>query len=128
MLVVVRAFDRSLLHTRRVWQVWTHSFCICRRGFDSVPGGANSLLDFLLGRGERIARHVHRFVLDFGFDYAVQSQDRVVAAHQLESSVDAAAEGPGEDDDCVGRVRPRVVLLGEDEQHQAGDHEGRDHD
>ena len=77
MLVVVRAFDRSLLHTRRVWQVWTHSFCICRRGFDSVPGGANSLLDFLFSRGERIVRHVHRFVLDFGFDYAVQSQDRV---------------------------------------------------
>ena len=77
MLVIVRAFDRSLLHIRRSWQVWTRSFCICRRGFDGIPGGANSLLDFLFSRGEWIVRHVQRFVLDFGFDYAVQSQDRI---------------------------------------------------
>jgi len=77
MLVVVRAFNRNLLHVRRVWQVRMRSFCICRRGFDSISGGANSLLDFLFSRGEWIVRHVHRFVLDFGFDYTVQSQDRV---------------------------------------------------
>jgi hypothetical protein len=70
-------FSRSLLYVRRGWQVWMRSLCICGRGFYSITGGADSLLDFLFSRSEQIVRDVQRAVLDFGFNHAVQSQDRV---------------------------------------------------
>jgi hypothetical protein len=41
------------------------------RGFDSIPGGADSLLDFLFSRGQRIVRDMQRALLYSGFDHAV---------------------------------------------------------
>jgi hypothetical protein len=75
--VVPRVFDRRLFHIRRRWQVWMRAFRICGCGFDVGPGGADSLLDFLLARDQWIVRDVQRALLDFGFDYAVQRFDRI---------------------------------------------------
>ena len=53
------------------------SFCICGCGFDSNSGRMDSVLDFLFDRCQRIVRDVHRAVLYFGFDHAVQRFDRI---------------------------------------------------
>jgi hypothetical protein len=53
------------------------AFGICGRSLDRGPGGADSLLDFLFSRRQRIVRDVERALLDFGFDYAVQRFDRI---------------------------------------------------
>jgi hypothetical protein len=53
------------------------AFRICGRSFDRGPGGADSLLDFLFSRCQRIVRDVQRTLLYFGFDYAVQRYDRI---------------------------------------------------
>ena len=53
------------------------AFRICGRSFDRGPGGADSLLDFLFSRCQRIVRDVQRALLYFGFDYAVQRFDRI---------------------------------------------------
>src|SRR4030095_1948978 len=76
-VLVVRLFDGSLLYIRRSWQVRMSSLCICRRVFDGIPGGANSLLDFLFSRGQRIVRDVQRALLYSGFDHTVSSHARV---------------------------------------------------
>ena len=52
-------------------------FCICGRSFDRSPGGADSLLDFLFSRCQRIVRDVERALRYFGFAYAVQGLDRI---------------------------------------------------
>ena len=49
-----------------------------------------------------------------------------VPPHQLEALVDPAAERAGENDDGVGGARPRMILLREDEEHEARDDERRD--
>ena len=53
------------------------AFPICSRGLDRGPGGADSLLDFLFGRCQRIVRDVERAFFYFGFDYAIQPFDRI---------------------------------------------------
>ena len=62
---------------RRCWKVWMRAFRICGRSFDGGADGADSLLDFLFGRCQRIVRDVQRAFLYFGFDYAVQCFDRI---------------------------------------------------
>ena len=47
------------------------SLSVRSRGFDDVPSGADSLLDFLFSRRQRIERHVQRTFRDFDFDYTV---------------------------------------------------------
>ena len=46
------------------------AFRICGRSLDRGPGGADSLLDFLFSRCQRIVPDVQRALLYFGFDYA----------------------------------------------------------
>jgi hypothetical protein len=58
-------------------QVWMRAFRICGRSLVRGPGGANSFLDFLFSRGQRIVRDVQRALRYFGFDYAVQRFDRI---------------------------------------------------
>ena len=53
------------------------TFRICGRSFDRGPSGADSLLDFLFSRCQRIVRDVQRTLLYFAFDYAVQRYDRI---------------------------------------------------
>jgi hypothetical protein len=53
------------------------TFRIRGRCLDRGPGGADSLLDFLFSRCQRIVRDVQRALLDFGFDYAVHRFDCV---------------------------------------------------
>jgi hypothetical protein len=53
------------------------AFRICGRGLDRGPGGADSLLDFLFRRCQRIVRDVQRAFFYFGFDYAVQRFNRI---------------------------------------------------
>ena len=53
------------------------AFSISGRGVDRGPGGPDSLLDFLFGRGQRIVRDVQRALRYFRFDYAVQGFDRI---------------------------------------------------
>ncbi len=50
---------------------------ICGRSLDGGPGGADSLLDFLFRRCQRIVRDVQRALLYFRLDYAVQRFDRI---------------------------------------------------
>ncbi len=47
------------------------SLSVGGRGFDCTPGGANSLLDFLFSRGQRIEGNVQRTLRYFEFDHAV---------------------------------------------------------
>ena len=75
-LFFVRILGESLLDLRR-WQVWMRAFSISGRGVDRGPGGPDSLLDFLFGRGQRIVRDVQRALRYFRFDYAVQGFDRI---------------------------------------------------
>ena len=51
------------------------SLSVCGRGFDGTPRRANSLLDFLPVRGQRIVRDVQRALRYFEFDHAFQSLD-----------------------------------------------------
>jgi hypothetical protein len=53
------------------------SLSVRSRGFDDVPSGADSLLDFLFSRRQRIERHVQRTFRDFDFDYTVHRFDGV---------------------------------------------------
>ena len=53
------------------------AFRICGHSLDRGPGGADSLLDFLFSRCQRIVRDMKRALLYFGFDYAVQRFDRI---------------------------------------------------
>src|SRR5215467_7501599 len=69
-LAFVRLLDGRLLYIRR-WQVWMRTFRICGRSFDSGPGGADGLLDFLLSCCQRIIRDVNRAFFDLCFDHAV---------------------------------------------------------
>ena len=53
------------------------SLSVCGRGFDGTPRRANSLLDFLLVRGQRIVRDVQRALRYFEFDHAAKSFDGI---------------------------------------------------
>ena len=53
------------------------AFRVSGRSLNGAPSGADSVLDFLFGRCQRIVRDVHRAFLYFGFDYADQRFDRV---------------------------------------------------
>jgi hypothetical protein len=76
-VVVLCVFDGRLLCAWRHRQVWMRIFHICGRSFDSRAGGADSLLDFLFSRCQRIIRDVQRLLLYFDFDYSTQSFDRI---------------------------------------------------
>ena len=70
MLALLRILGCRLLYNRS-WQVWVRAFSICNRILDRGPGGADSLLDFLFSRRQRIVRNVQRAFRYFGFDHAV---------------------------------------------------------
>ena len=53
------------------------AFRVSGRSLNSAPSGADSVLDFLFGRGQRIVRDVQRALRYFRFDYAVQGFDRI---------------------------------------------------
>lgn len=76
-LALVRIFDRCLRCIRRRWELWMRSFGICGRGSSGGAGRANSLLDFLFTRRQRIVRGVQRALFYFDFDYALQRFDRI---------------------------------------------------
>jgi len=73
---LLRILGWSLLYIRS-WQAWMRAFSICGRILDRGPGGADSSLDFLFSRGQRIVQDVQRPLRYFGFDYAVQGSDRI---------------------------------------------------
>jgi hypothetical protein len=52
------------------------AFRVCGRSFDRGPSGADSLLDFLFSRYQRIVRDMQRASL-FCFDYAAQRFDSI---------------------------------------------------
>ena len=47
------------------------AFRVSGRSLNGAPSGADSVLDFLFGRCQRIVRDVHRALFYFGFNYAV---------------------------------------------------------
>ena len=52
-LALVRIFDGSLLYIRRQ-QIWVRAFRVCGRSLDGRACGADSLLDFLFSRCQRV--------------------------------------------------------------------------
>ena len=74
------------------------AFRICGRSPDGSPGGADSLLDFLFSRCQRVVRDVQRALLYFAFDYAVQRCDRVgyfLLVSGISQSLDFNSSGHG---------------------------------
>ena len=53
------------------------AFRICGRSVDGGASGADSVLDFLFGRCQRIVRDVQCAFRYLGFDYAVQGLNRI---------------------------------------------------
>ena len=83
-------------------------FSICGRSLDGGPSGADSLLDFLFSRCQRIVRDVQRALLYFGFDYAVQRCDRVgyfLLVSGISQFLDFNSSGHGFAQTRIGWVR-----------------------
>ena len=84
------------------------AFGICGRSFDCGPGGADTLLDFLLGRCEGIVRDVQGALLDFGFDYAVQRFDGIsyfLSVCRISQFLDFNSSGHGFAETRIGLVK-----------------------
>ena len=71
-----RIVGGSLLN---IWhrQIWMRAFRVCGRSLDRCARGADSLLDFLFSRCQRVVRDVQRGLLYFGFDHAFHRSDRI---------------------------------------------------
>src|SRR5689334_3590672 len=62
--------DGNLMYIRW-WEIWMRAFRICGCSLNVGSGRADSVLDFLFSRGQRIVRDVQSVLRYFGFDYAV---------------------------------------------------------
>ena len=76
MLALLRILGWSLLYIRS-WQIGMRAFSICGRILDRRPSRADSFLDFLFSRCQRIVRDVQRALRYFGVDYAILRFDRI---------------------------------------------------
>ena len=76
MLALLRILGWSLLYIRS-WQIGMRAFSICGRILDRRPSRADSFLDFLFSRCQRIVRDVQRALRYFGVDYDILRFDRI---------------------------------------------------